>query len=162
MDTVWRPFGLGGRVPSKVELQGSKQLRKQLFCLLLDMPRALQRGRPVYPMPDQRPEQLFKLVYDDEDGAFVRNGWASTGTVLTNGVSLSVSRWRWPMPDAQLVAAKRAAVGMTGSLAQLDPELDVTRYLRPVNICVDPCVVKPVVAAVPLVKEGKEGESALS
>jgi hypothetical protein len=40
----------------------STQLTKQLFCMLLDMPRALQRGRLIYPMTG--PGQFFILGYN--------------------------------------------------------------------------------------------------
>jgi hypothetical protein len=107
-------------------------------------------------MTGQRPKQLFKRGYDGDDGPFVRGGWALTGTVLTDGVSLCAPRWC--MPKAVVEAAVVAAMGKGGSRAQLDPVLDVTRHLRPVNNSVDPGVVKSVVAAVPLVRNGVVGE----
>jgi hypothetical protein len=97
---VWRWFGLdaGVRVgPTRAQLRKGTLTKKQLWVLVFDMPRLLQRDKKLLMPPDATPEehaQVWKLEGDDIHGRMVEGGWASTGSIFTDGVAISVPRMR--------------------------------------------------------------------
>jgi hypothetical protein len=105
---VWRPWGQGGRVVRAHELTKDKVAQKLVWGTLLDMPKLLQREAAVGWLPSAQATELervraWQLGSDDPTGTPVVGGWAFTGSVLTDGVSLCVKLVR-PQGHGELLA----------------------------------------------------------